>query len=55
MKTISCLLIFAVLVSPAFAGPAGKEKEKKADNGIRPALLVIDIQNIYLRMMDEKG
>jgi nicotinamidase-related amidase len=52
MKTISCILIFVMLVSMGFAGPA---PEKKEDNEIRPALVVIDIQNIYLSMMDEMG
>ena len=52
MKTISCLLIFVMFVSMGFAGPA---PEIKDDNEIRPALVVIDIQNIYLSMMDEMG
>jgi nicotinamidase-related amidase len=44
-----------MLVSTGFAGTAAEEKEKKEDNEIRPALVVIDIQNIYLSMMDEKS
>jgi nicotinamidase-related amidase len=44
-----------MLVSTGFAGAAAEEKEKKENNEIRPALVVIDIQNIFLPMMDEKG
>ena len=51
MKTGICLAIFALIASVVFAGPCKGEKEAKEP--MRPALLVIDIQNKYLPMMSE--
>jgi len=52
MKKLTHLLTFLLLASPL--GSFSQDKPERAKEPIRPALLVIDIQNAFLPMMAEK-
>jgi nicotinamidase-related amidase len=50
MKKLLLIIVIIGLLNPfSWAG------EKKADEGVKPALLVIDIQNAFLPMMQPEG
>ncbi len=53
MKIVSIILVVVFLICSLTAAP-GQTKEDDSE-GFRPALLVIDVQNKWLPMMDEKG
>ena len=52
MKKLFAVFIFALLALPASAGPAGSETAEA--ERMKPALLVIDIQNEFLPGMSEQ-
>ncbi|MFH1161129.1 MAG: isochorismatase family cysteine hydrolase [bacterium] len=52
MKKLVCLLMVALLVLPAFSQK--KEANQPQKNPMKPALLVIDVQNKYIPMMSEE-
>lgn len=52
----ACLLVtLGVVLLSALAYAGGSEKREKEKEGMKPALLVIDIQNEYLPYMVEEG
>ncbi len=53
MKIISLTLVVVFLMGSLTAGPAQTKEDEP--EGFLPALLVIDVQNKWLPMMDEKG
>ena len=53
MKLTAWIVIAVMLAGPFFAAGAAEQGQKT--EAIKPALLVIDIQNQYLPMMQEKG
>jgi isochorismate hydrolase len=52
MKKLTYLLTLLLLASPL--GSFSQDKPDQAKDPIKPALLVIDIQNAFLPMMAEK-
>jgi nicotinamidase-related amidase len=56
MRKIGLWLVFLIMISALLQGmPGSKDKadSEKVTQGMKPALLVIDIQNVYLPMMDQ--
>jgi len=52
MKKFLCLFMMTLLILPAFAQDSGKVKPEK--ERMKPALLLIDVQNRYMPMMAEQ-
>lgn len=47
-------IVFMMLAVLVLSSPALAQEEEKANEPIKPVLLVIDVQNKYIPMMDEK-
>ena len=53
MKKVDTLLLSVLLCMVLFIAASNAQEEKKTDEVVKPALLVIDIQNEYLQYMSE--